>query len=99
MTEFDITSEKERYHIALLLDCYGAMLTQKQRKTLELYFQEDLSLSEISELSGVSRQAVRDSIRLGIKTLRTCDEKLEFLDKIATYEKRIAELEQKITGD
>ena len=49
MSDIDISSEKERFRIMLMLDRYGSLLTEKQRDTLELYFQDDLSLSEISE--------------------------------------------------
>ena len=47
MLDLDVSSEEQRYYIALLLDIYGGLLTNKQKESLELYFQEDLSLSEI----------------------------------------------------
>ena len=43
-----------------LCDYYGALLTERQRKLLSQYADENLSLAEIAELEGVSRQAVRD---------------------------------------
>ena len=45
-----------------LFDCYGALLTQKQKTLFNYYFNEDLSLAEISDLMGISRQAVHNSI-------------------------------------
>ena len=48
--------------VAYLLDFYGVMLTQKQRDFIDLYYNEDLSLSEIAENEGISRQGVRDVI-------------------------------------
>ena len=45
--------------ISLLLDFYGDMLTEKQRDVVELYYNEDLSLSEIAAHSGITRQGVR----------------------------------------
>ena len=60
----------------LMLDCYGSLLTEKQRDTLELYFQDDLSLSEISELKNISRQGVRENLWQGIRTLVEYEEKL-----------------------
>lgn len=49
--------------IAVLLDFYGEMLTVKQRDFLGYYYNEDLSLSEIAENEGITRQGVRDSIK------------------------------------
>jgi predicted DNA-binding protein YlxM (UPF0122 family) len=49
--------------ISLLLDFYGDMLTPKQREVAELYYNEDLSLAEIAQHSGITRQGVRDSIK------------------------------------
>ena len=71
MFNFDVASETERYRIARLLDVYGRLLTEKQKDVLDLYFQDDLSLSEISDIKGISRQGVRSNIMQGIKTLCT----------------------------
>ncbi|MPM57538.1 hypothetical protein SDC9_104360 [bioreactor metagenome] len=49
--------------IALLLDFYGEMLTEKQRTFLEYYYDDDLSLAEIAENEGITRQGVRDAIK------------------------------------
>ena len=49
--------------IALLLGFYGELLTVKQREFLEYYYDEDLSLSEIAQNEGISRQGVRDAIK------------------------------------
>ncbi|MCH5315077.1 MAG: DNA-binding protein [Eubacterium sp.] len=49
--------------IPFLLDFYGEMLTKKQHDFLEYYYEEDLSLSEIAENEGITRQGVRDSIK------------------------------------
>ena len=48
---------------SLLLDFYGELLTSRQRELCELSFNQDLSLSEIAENTGVSRQAVHDALR------------------------------------
>ena len=52
-----------------LLDIYGELLTEKQRDMLELYYNDDLSLSEIAEHYEISRQGVHDSIKRGEETL------------------------------
>ena len=57
-------------HVSVLLDYYGAMLTEKQREVVDLYYNEDLSLAEIAEIAGITRQGVRDSIKRGEMTLR-----------------------------
>jgi len=56
--------------VSLLLDFYGDMLTDKQRDVVKLYYNEDLSLAEIAEHSGITRQGVRDSIKRAEVQLR-----------------------------
>ena len=55
--------------MSLLCDFYGDLLTDKQRDCLELYYDQDLSLGEIAENTGITRQGVRDSIKRGEATL------------------------------
>ncbi len=64
------------YEIAVLLDFYGDLLTDKQMQALDLYYNEDLSLAEIAEPLGISRQGVRDSIKRGEKQLHDLEETL-----------------------
>lgn len=66
----------------MLLDCYGELLTEHQRNIMELYYCEDLSLSEISEPLGITRQAVRDLIKRTEQLLAEYEEKLGFADKL-----------------
>lgn len=53
----------KNYEMAVLIDFYGEMLTEKQRSFLEYYYNDDLSLSEIAENEGITRQGVRDAIK------------------------------------
>lgn len=62
--------------ISLLLDFYGDMLTPKQREAAELYHNEDLSLAEIAQHLGITRQGVRDSIKRAEFQLSDYEEKL-----------------------
>lgn len=65
----------------LLLDIYGPMLTERQHSMLRQYLEEDLSLGEISQLEGITRQGVRDSIVKGQTILRETEQKLGLLRK------------------
>lgn len=54
--------KNQAYRMALLYDFYGDVLTDRQKEFYDLYYNEDLSLSEIAENYGISRQGVRDVI-------------------------------------
>lgn len=62
--------------ITLLLDFYGEMLTPKQRSMVEYYYNDDLSLAEIAENEGITRQGVRDSIKRAEAQMLEMEEKL-----------------------
>lgn len=64
--------------ISFLLDFYGSMLTQKQREVIEFYYNDDLSLSEIAENEGITRQGVRDAIKRAESQLLEMEDRLGF---------------------
>lgn len=66
---------------AYLIDIYSAMLTDKQRDMLELYYYEDLSLAEIAQNVGISRQGVRDAIKRGEVVINELEQNLGFAKK------------------
>ncbi|MBE5731550.1 MAG: DNA-binding protein [Clostridiales bacterium] len=66
---------------SMLLQIYGKLLTEKQQEVVGLYYDYDLSLAEISENLGISRQAVLDSLRNACDSLRNYEEKLNILAK------------------
>ena len=66
----------------MLLDCYGDLLTQHQRNIMELYYCDDLSLAEIGQPMGITRQAVRALIKRTEDILINYEEKLGFADKL-----------------
>jgi predicted DNA-binding protein YlxM (UPF0122 family) len=68
-----------------LIDTYSAVLTDKQRNVLRLYYDDDLSLGEIAELEGISRQGVRDSIKRGEAILNELESQLHFADKFNCF--------------
>ena len=76
--------------VAVLLDFYGAMLTDKQRDAIDLYYNQDLSLSEIAELQNITRQGVRDSIKRGEVFLYDLEDKLymfeTYIDTIKAFQ-------------
>ncbi len=78
--------------ISLLLDFYGAILTEKQRESLELYYNEDLSLAEIAEIASISRQGVRDNIKRGENILLEMEEKLGFFEKYSDLDEIMEQL-------
>lgn len=66
----------KNFDIIMLLDIYGDMLTEKQRSFLDYYYNDDLSLSEIAENEGITRQGVHDAIKRAEAQLSEMEEKL-----------------------
>ena len=64
------------FEIVLLYDCYGTMLTDKQREYIDMRYNQDLSLGEIAEMMGVSRQAVHDNLSPTEALLRRMEENI-----------------------
>ena len=67
--------------MCLLFVFYGEVLTEKQKELFDLYYNEDLSLAEISEHIGITRQGVRDSIVRAEHTLRDMEKKLGLVSR------------------
>ena len=70
--------EEGRLMQSMLLDFYGELLTEKQRECCDLHYNEDLSLSEIAEQAGVSRQGVWDNIRRAEAAMQEMEEMYAF---------------------
>lgn len=64
-----------------LIDLYGELLTDNQLTTLEFYYMDDLTLSEIAENLDISRSAVHDTIKKATALLLNYEEKLNLLEK------------------
>lgn len=80
--------------MCLLWDFYGDILTDKQREFFDLYFNEDLSLAEISENSGITRQGVRDAIMRAETTLRDMEDKLGFVRRYGKIQTELVKISE-----
>lgn len=69
--------------MAVLLDIYGELLTQKQKNVMDEYYNYDLSLQEIAENVGISKQGVHDLMKRAEHSLLKADEKLKFLNRLS----------------
>lgn len=78
--------------VSLLLDFYGDALTPKQRQVIEYYYNEDLSLAEIAQLEGITRQGVRDSIKRGESAMNELEEKLGILARFKGMQQALEEI-------
>ena len=77
---------EKNIEVSLLFDFYGELLKPSGRQAVDLYYNEDLSLSEIADQTGITRQGVRDSIK-------RCEQQLfDFEEKLGLF-KRFRELE------
>lgn len=81
----------------MLFDFYGELLTEKQREYFDLHYNADLSLAEIAERTGISRQGVWDIIRRAEATLRETEEKTGLVRRYGAQRETISEIEAKLT--
>ncbi len=82
--------------MAMLLDIYGEVLTEKQRDVVDLYYNEDMSLGEIAQNSGITRQGVRDFIKRSEITMTELEEKLGLVSKFQQSKKILEEISDNI---
>ena len=67
--------------IVILFDFYGALLTDKQKLSLEMHYLNDFSLAEIADELGISRQAVHDNLKRVEQILMDYEDKLKFVER------------------
>lgn len=77
---------------AMLYDFYGELLTEKQKNVFEMYYQDDMSLSEIGDELSISRQGVRDQLKRTEKLLSEYEEKLQLVQKFSEQKKSVKEI-------
>ena len=81
---------------SMLLDFYGELLTEKQRECYDLHYNDDLSLSEIAEQSGISRQGVWDNIRRAETALKDVEEKTGLIRRFSETRECLEQLRSRL---
>ena len=84
---------EKNIEISLLFDFYGQLLKEQQQQAISLYYNDDLSLSEIALDLGITRQGVRDCIKRGEAQLLTYEEKLGLMERFHETESGLYEIE------
>jgi len=85
---------EKNLRLIMLFDIYGELLTPTQKTMFDFYYNDDLSLSEIAENIGITRQGARDSIKRAEEMLLSLEEKLGLADKLIRIEKASAEVRE-----
>ncbi len=83
---------------SLLYDFYGQLLSRRQQEVMALYHEENLSLSEIAEEFGISRQAVHDTLKKAEQALAEYEAKLGLVERLMESKKAIADIDERIDG-
>lgn len=82
---------ERKVYFSRLLDFYGALLPEKQQACMSQYYYDDLSLAEVSENLGITRQGVRDCIKRGEATLEKTESVLNLVSAYGGTENRLHE--------
>ena len=86
--------KNQAYRMSMLFDFYGDLLTERQREFYDLYYNEDLSLAEIAENYGISRQGVRDVIVRAEAAMSEVEEKTHIIRRFHQSQAAIAAIDQ-----
>ena len=78
---------------SLLYDFYGQLLSKRQRQVMELYHEENLTLSEIAEEFSISRQGVHDALKNAEKALKEYEQKLGLVAKFQRSREAVEEID------
>ncbi len=81
---------------SLLYDFYGELLTERQKEVMELYNEENLSLAEIAEEFGISRQGVHDALHKAQKALEEYERKLGLVERFSATSEAISKISSQI---
>ena len=80
---------EKNLNMGYLLDFYGELLSDRKRSTMDMYYNEDFSLSEIAEGVGISRQGVRHVIKKGEEQLSFLEDRLGLADHYEELEEAV----------
>ncbi len=80
--------------VSVMMDYYGTLLTDNQLKMMQYYYNDDLSLSEIAEIEGITRQGVRDTLKRAEQFMKTTEEKLHYMAKMTELSVKIDNIRQ-----
>ncbi|MEQ2455072.1 YlxM family DNA-binding protein [Flavonifractor hominis] len=88
--------KNQAYRMALLYDFYGDMLTDRQKEFYDLYYNEDLSLAEIAENYGITRQGVRDVIVRAEAILTELEDKTGIIRRFHKMQEQFSQIERAV---
>ena len=86
--------KNQAYRMAMLFDFYGDLLTDRQKEFYDLYYNEDLSLAEIAENYGITRQGVRDVIVRAEAAMTEVEDKTHIIRRFHQMQGQIAAIDQ-----
>jgi predicted DNA-binding protein YlxM (UPF0122 family) len=87
---------EKNVEISILLDLYGTLLTKVQQKAIKEHYDEDLSLAEIGDAMGKTRQSVYDAVKKGVTALYGYEKKLGVMERYISFEKDIVRIEKMV---
>ena len=93
-----VSSLERSVEMSLLLDFYGEMLSDKQREAMNLYYNEDLSLSEIAAITSLTRPGVRDRLVKSGEILKNLEDKLHLAARFREIRDMTDALVDKLEG-
>ena len=88
--------KNQAYRMALLYDFYGDMLTDRQKEFYDLYYNEDLSLAEIAENYGITRQGVRDVIVRAEAVLTELEDKTGIIKRFHQMQGQFGQIQEAV---
>ena len=89
--------KSDTYYMTMRYDFYGNLLTDKQKDLFDLYYNEDLSLSEIADNIGITRQGVRDGNMRSELLLRNTEDKLGLVKRYSNIQGSLDSIQDAIS--